>query len=126
MQGLEQVRLSVVGLLPKSWKTGDHFAFRVVHGSSRQVMSGRWPYYRLCHGLLALTVAVDSSHMCGRFGLSDIEQMEEPFGVEFTEGLAFEPTYNAAPGQDLPVIVPEASGRSACLDAVGPGTLVGS
>ena len=41
--------------------------------------------------------------------------MERRFGVELTEGLAFEPTYNAAPGQDLPVIVPEASGRTLAL-----------
>ena len=50
--------------------------------------------------------------MCGRFGLSDTEQMERRFGVEATERLSFEPTYNAAPGQTLPVIVPEASGRT--------------
>ena len=53
--------------------------------------------------------------MCGRFGLSDIEEMERRFGVELTEGLAFEPTYNAAPGQTLPVIVPETSGRTLAL-----------
>ena len=41
--------------------------------------------------------------------------MERRFGVELTEGLAFEPTYNAAPGQDLPVIVPVASGRTLAL-----------
>ena len=64
-------------------------------------------------GLVA--VALDSSHMCGRFGLSDIEQMERRFGVELTEGLAFEPTYNAAPGQALPVIVPVSSGRTLAL-----------
>ena len=41
--------------------------------------------------------------------------MERRFGVELTEGLAFEPNYNAAPGQDLPVIVPEAIGRTLAL-----------
>ena len=41
--------------------------------------------------------------------------MERRFGVELTEGLAFEPTYNAAPSQDLPVIIPAASGRTLVL-----------
>ena len=41
--------------------------------------------------------------------------MERRFGVDLTEGLAFEPTYNAAPGQALPVIVPVASGRTLAL-----------
>ena len=57
--------------------------------------------------------------MCGRFGLSDVEQMEARFGVELTERLPFEPTYNAAPGQTLPVIVPEATGITAYLENGG-------
>jgi putative SOS response-associated peptidase YedK len=58
--------------------------------------------------------------MCGRFGLSDAEQMERRFGVEATARLSFEPTYNAAPGQDLPVVVPEASGNTLTLMRRGP------
>ena len=56
--------------------------------------------------------------MCGRFGLSDVGQMEERFGLE-AGTLAFEPTYNAAPSQDLPVIVPVASGRALALKRWG-------
>jgi putative SOS response-associated peptidase YedK len=41
--------------------------------------------------------------MCGRYSLfSSQEDLEERFGATFEE--SFEPTYNAAPGQELPVV----------------------
>lgn len=47
--------------------------------------------------------------MCGRYALfAMLDDLTADFGLESVE---YEPTYNAAPGQDLPVILGDASGR---------------
>ena len=43
--------------------------------------------------------------MCGRFGFSDVEKMPERFSA--ARPLLIGPRYNAAPGQDLPVVLRE-------------------
>ena len=50
-------------------------------------------------------VAVDCACMCGRFGFSDVEKMPERFSA--ARPLLIGPRYNAAPGQDLPVVLRE-------------------
>lgn len=52
--------------------------------------------------------------MCGRYAIFDLTGFAERYGVELPEGAeseAFEPTYNAAPGQHLPVVSSDEPGR---------------
>ena len=58
-------------------------------------------------------VAVDCACMCGRFGFSDVEKMPERFSA--ARPLLIEPRYNAAPGQDLPVVLREDSENALAL-----------
>jgi putative SOS response-associated peptidase YedK len=49
-------------------------------------------------------ILVYNAGMCGRYTLTvDQRTVEERFGAKFVAG-RFEPTYNAAPGQQLPII----------------------
>ncbi|RAW46189.1 SOS response-associated peptidase [Halorubrum sp. 48-1-W] len=49
--------------------------------------------------------------MCGRYTLfTPVEELESRFGVTFGEG--FEPSYNCAPGEDLPVVTAEDPDRA--------------
>jgi putative SOS response-associated peptidase YedK len=51
--------------------------------------------------------------MCGRYTVTiDKSTIEHRFNAKFSSGqIAFEPTYNAAPSQRLPIITPYAPGE---------------
>lgn len=50
--------------------------------------------------------------MCGRFTLTDTQQLSLRFGLAENEEHELLPSYNVAPSQTIPVIVEEAAGRS--------------
>jgi len=62
----------------------------------------------------------EDSIMCGRIDLhNSVEELAERFGADIAEGTLFNPGYNFAPTEALPVILPYENGRLITLQRWG-------